>query len=89
MSRYSYNANLAPKVLKVVSFPEINTNYKHNNNHEYHIRKTCPCNIYPLIPHVYIVKLGYAGVYLFFIFLPQNIDCGYSQSTHNLCFEQK
>ena len=26
----------------------------------------------------YIEKLGYAGVYLFFLFLLQNIDCGYS-----------
>ena len=43
-----------------------------------YIRKTCPCNIYPLIPHFYIAKLGYAGVYLFFLFLLQNIDCGYS-----------
>ena len=33
---------------------------------------------YPLKPHFYIVKLGYAGVYLFFLFLLQNIDCGYS-----------
>ena len=24
-----------------------------------------------------IAKLGYAGVYLFFLFLLQNIDCGY------------
>ena len=32
----------------------------------------------PLIPHFYIVKLGYAGAYLFFLFLLQNIDCGYS-----------
>ena len=42
------------------------------------IRKTCPCNKYPLIHHFHIVKLGYAGVYLFFLFLLQNIDCGYS-----------
>ena len=42
------------------------------------IRKTCPCNEYPLKPHFYIVKVGYAGVYLFFLFLLQNIDCGYS-----------
>ena len=41
------------------------------------IRKTCPCNIYPL-HHIYKVKLGYSGVYLFFLFLLQNIDCGYS-----------
>ena len=42
------------------------------------IRKTCPCKVYPLKLHFYIVKLGYAGVYLFFLFLLQNIDCGYS-----------
>ena len=29
------------------------------------IRKTCPCNEYPLIPHFYVVKLRHAGVYLF------------------------
>ena len=45
-----------------------------------HIRKTCPCNIYPLIPHFYIAKLGYAGIYMYicFLFLLQNRDCGYS-----------
>ena len=43
-----------------------------------YIRKTCPCNVYPLKPHFYIVKLGFAGVYLFFLFLLLNIDCGYS-----------
>ena len=31
------------------------------------ITKTCPCNVYLLIPHFYIVKIGYAGVYLFFL----------------------
>ena len=45
-------------------------------------------------PHFYIDKLGFAGVYLFFLFLIQNIDCGYLGEavllcTHNLCFEQK
>ena len=45
-------------------------------------RKTCPCSIYPLEPYFYIVKLGYAGVYLFFLFLLQNIDCGYSLEPH-------
>ena len=47
------------------------------NEKMYNIRKTCPCNtcIYPLKPHFYIVKLGYADVYLFFLFLLQNIDC--------------
>ena len=41
------------------------------------IRKTGPCNI-PLKPHFCIVKLWFVGVYLFFLFLLQNIDCGYS-----------
>ena len=35
----------------------------------YNIRKTSPCNVYPLKPHFYIAKLGLAGVYLFFLFL--------------------
>ena len=38
------------------------------------IRKTCPCNVYPLKPHFYIAKLRYAEVYLFFLFWLQNID---------------
>ena len=42
------------------------------------ITKTCPCNVYPLGPHFYIVKLGFAGVYLFFLLLIQNIHCEYS-----------
>ena len=39
---------------------------------------TCPCNIDPLTPHFYIVKQGCAGVYIIFLFLLKNIDCGYS-----------
>ena len=41
------------------------------------ITKTFPCNVYPIEPYFYIVKMGYAGVYLFFVFLLQNLDCGY------------
>ena len=33
------------------------------------IRLTCPCNVYPLTPHFYIVKLGFTGVYIIFLFL--------------------
>ena len=42
------------------------------------IMQTCQCNEYPLIPHFYIVKLGFTGVYIIFLFLLLNIDCGYS-----------
>ena len=34
-------------------------------------------SIPPQTPLLYR-KLGYAGVYIFFLFLLQNIDCGYS-----------
>ena len=33
-------------------------------------------------PHFSIAKLGYAGVYLFFLFFLQNIDCGYSSNVY-------
>ena len=42
------------------------------------ITKACPFNILPLEPHFYIEKLGFKGVYLIFLILLQNIDCGYS-----------
>ena len=36
--------------------------------------KTCRCNV---DPPFYIVKLGLTGVYIIFLFLLLNIDCGY------------
>ena len=32
----------------------------------------------PLKPHFYIAKLGFIGVYIIFLILLKNIDCGYS-----------
>ena len=32
----------------------------------------------PLTPHIYIVKMGFTGVYIIFLFLLLNIDCGFS-----------
>ena len=42
------------------------------------IKKTYLYNFDPLKPHFYIVKLGFAGVYIIFHISAQNIDCGYS-----------
>ena len=42
------------------------------------ITKTCLYKFDPLQPHVYIVKLGFTGVYIIFLILLNNIDCGYS-----------
>ena len=62
------------------------------------ITKTYLYNFDPLKPHFYIVKLVFTVVYIIFLFLHKDIDCGYSleppreavlTSTHNLCFEQK
>ena len=59
------------------------------------IMVTRPCNVDPLTHHLYIVKVGFTGLYLIFLFLSlKNIDCGYSLDmvltcTHILCFEQK
>ena len=39
---------------------------------------TCPCDEDPFTHHFYIVKLVFTGVYIIFLFLLQNIDCGYS-----------
>ena len=35
----------------------------------FNIRKTSPCDLYPLTPHFCIVKLGFIGVYIIFLFL--------------------
>ena len=41
------------------------------------ITETCLYNFDPLKPHFYIVKLGFTGVYIIFLILLKNIDCGY------------
>ena len=42
------------------------------------ITKTCLYNFDPLKPHFFTVKLGFTGVYIIFLILLENIDCGYS-----------
>ena len=42
------------------------------------ITKTRLYNFDALIPHFYIVKLGFTGVYIKFLISAQNTDCGYS-----------
>ena len=53
----------------------------------------CVYCIYPLTLLLYS-KLGFTGVYKFFVLLLQNIDSGYALEapltcTHKQCFEQK
>ena len=43
-----------------------------------HIMKTCSYNFAPLKNHFYIIKLGFAGVYIIFLISAQSIDCGYA-----------
>ena len=44
----------------------------------YPITKTCLYKFDPLKPHIYIIKLGFTGVYIIFLISAQNIDCWYS-----------
>ena len=65
------------------------------------IRITCLYNEYTPELHFYIVKLRFTGLYLFFLFLMQNIDVctrylelpwleeAVLMSTYNLCFGPK
>ena len=46
--------------------------------HKFDITKTRLYNFDPLKPQFYIVKLGFTGVYIIFLILLRNIDCGYS-----------
>ena len=41
----------------------------------HYIRITCPCNKHPFTPRFYIEKVGFTRVYIFLLFLLQNIDC--------------
>ena len=44
----------------------------------FNITKTYIYNFAPLKPHFYTVKLGFTGVYIIFLILLKNTDCGYS-----------
>ena len=37
---------------------------------------TCPCNVYPITPHFYIVKLGFTRVYIFLAHLSRRLIGG-------------
>ena len=52
--------------------------YKQVKNNSHYITKTRLYNFDPLKPHFYIVKLAFTGVYIIFLILLKNIDCGYS-----------
>ena len=48
------------------------------------------CNVYPLTPHFYIVKLGvYRGIHYFLIFAQKHIMWVLVRTAYNICFEQK
>ena len=42
------------------------------------IMKTCLYNFNPLKPHFYMVKLGFTQVYIIYLILLKNRDCGTS-----------
>ena len=70
-----YHYHNTPSYSKIV----VSMRQIHSYKFEKCITKTCLYNFDPLKPHFYIVKLGFTGVYIiYFLFLLENIDCGYS-----------
>ena len=51
-----------------LSFRTYSSSSVSNINPRILIRITCLCVLYPLTPHFYIVKLGFTGVYIGFLF---------------------
>ena len=49
-----------------------------NKHHQTNHRENMSVKCIPLRLHFYVEKLGFAGVYLIFLFLIQNIDCWYT-----------
>ena len=69
---------------------------QHHPSKQQSIMLTCPCIVYPLMPHFYIVKLGFTGVYIFLIFALKHrlwvlvrTDEAVLPCTNNLCFRAK
>ena len=56
------------------SLPETDDQYLMHTSFTHQENMSVQC--IPIIPHFYIVKIVYTGVYIF-LFLLQNIDCGY------------
>ena len=56
-----------------------------------YIMKTSSCNVYPLTPHFYLVKLGFTGEYIIFLFfsLKHIFNEAVLTCPPNICFEQK
>ena len=63
-----YGQKLVGLVFLRLNFPVNNFSVMSGQSHRFLgiIRKTCPCDLYPLTPHIYIVKLGFTGVYIIF-----------------------
>ena len=55
---------------------------------EYGIKKTSPCNIYPLKPNFYTVNWSLQGYTYFLIFAQKHRLRVLVRTAHNLCFEQ-
>ena len=68
-------------VLIVIALFPVSTIYYERNRWLHRLvnhHENMPDNFDPLKPHFYIVKLGFTGVYIIFLFLLKNIDCWYS-----------
>ena len=70
-----------PRVMfsqRLYAFIVVKQHISYINTHSTHHENNNKYNFDPLKPHFYIVKLGFAGVYIIFLISAKNIDCGYS-----------
>ena len=66
------------KLCLIRVYKQVGKQWRTISQHRDAITKTYLYNFDPLKPHLYIVKLGFTGVYIIFLISAQNIDCGYS-----------
>ena len=81
LSTYKDNKNIKLKPIKEANkakYDILAKLFDCHVSHQENMSVKCIYILYLLKPHFYIVKLGYAGVYIFFLFLLRNIDCVYS-----------
>ena len=65
LARKASQKILPLKLMAYLKFAEIMVLYLEETT----IKITCPCNVDPLTPHFNIVKLGFTGVNIIFLFL--------------------
>ena len=66
--KYMYNVQQFLAIGHNAKVSEIYSSQNYRLKTKLYIMQTCPCNVYPLTPYFYIVKLGLTGALLIDLF---------------------